>query len=134
VPRRHKVLLGLVVAYLASPIDVVPDVIPVAGQLDDALLVSLALRAIVRAAGPSLVHEHWPGPQESLGLILRLTGLATHRDGPGRRHAEQSSVPARCDLDPVAPRPEARDGAAAQPEHLPAGTADLPEVGDRRAP
>src|SRR5829696_4900307 len=51
VPRRRKLLLALLAAYLASPIDLVPDFIPVAGQLDDAILVALVLRSIVRGAG-----------------------------------------------------------------------------------
>jgi uncharacterized membrane protein YkvA (DUF1232 family) len=62
VARRHKLMLALLVAYLASPIDLVPDVIPVAGQLDDAILVWLALRAIRRSeGGAQLVRGHWPG-------------------------------------------------------------------------
>jgi uncharacterized membrane protein YkvA (DUF1232 family) len=52
VPRRHKLLLGALVLYLASPIDLVPDFIPVAGQLDDAILVALVLRVIVGGWGP----------------------------------------------------------------------------------
>ena len=62
VARRHKVMLALLVAYLASPIDLVPDFIPVAGQLDDAILIWLVLRAIRRSdGGAQLVREHWPG-------------------------------------------------------------------------
>jgi uncharacterized membrane protein YkvA (DUF1232 family) len=52
VPRRHKLLLGALVLYLASPIDLVPDFIPVAGQLDDAILVALVLRVVVGGWGP----------------------------------------------------------------------------------
>jgi uncharacterized membrane protein YkvA (DUF1232 family) len=74
VPRRHKLVLVLLVAYLASPIDLVPDVIPVAGQLDDAIVVGLALRAVLRAAGPALLEEHWPGPPDSLAFVLRAAG------------------------------------------------------------
>ena len=73
-PRRHKLVLALLVAYLALPFDLVPDVIPVAGQLDDALLVALALRTILRGSGRQLVQEHWPGPASSLALVLRLAG------------------------------------------------------------
>jgi uncharacterized membrane protein YkvA (DUF1232 family) len=62
VPRRHKLLLGALVAYLASPIDLVPDFIPVAGQLDDSILVALVLRAVARGCGRELLEEHWPGP------------------------------------------------------------------------
>jgi uncharacterized membrane protein YkvA (DUF1232 family) len=72
VPRRRKlVLLGLV-AYLALPFDLVPDFIPVAGQLDDAIIVALVFRHFVRAGGEPLIRELWPGPERSLALILRL--------------------------------------------------------------
>jgi uncharacterized membrane protein YkvA (DUF1232 family) len=74
VPRRHKAVLALLVAYLAMPFDLIPDFIPVAGQLDDAILVALVLRSLLRDAGPELVRDHWPGPDESLGSILRLAG------------------------------------------------------------
>src|SRR3954465_11626382 len=66
VSRPRKALLALLVGYLAVPFDLVPDFIPVAGQLDDALLVALVLRSVLRDAGPELVTEHWPGPPESL--------------------------------------------------------------------
>jgi uncharacterized membrane protein YkvA (DUF1232 family) len=71
VPRARKLLLAATLVYLAVPIDLVPDFIPVAGQLDDALLVGLALRSVLRAAGDGPVREHWPGPEAGLRLILR---------------------------------------------------------------
>ena len=71
VPRARKLLLAATLVYLALPIDLVPDFIPVAGQLDDVLLVALALRSIVRAAGDGPVRGHWPGPEAGLRLILR---------------------------------------------------------------
>jgi uncharacterized membrane protein YkvA (DUF1232 family) len=80
VPRRCKVVLGALVGYLALPFDLVPDFIPVAGQLDDAIIVALALRAILRADGPGLLREHWPGPESSLALVLRVAGVPA-RDG-----------------------------------------------------
>jgi uncharacterized membrane protein YkvA (DUF1232 family) len=73
VPRTSKLLLGGLAAYLASPIDLVPDFVPVAGQLDDALLVALVLRAVFRRSGAEKLREHWPGPERSLALLLRLT-------------------------------------------------------------
>jgi uncharacterized membrane protein YkvA (DUF1232 family) len=73
VPRRRKLLLAALAVYLASPIDLVPDFVPVAGQLDDAIVVALVLRAIVRAGGDDLLREHWPGPERSLDVIRRLT-------------------------------------------------------------
>lgn len=84
VPRRKKILLAALAAYLALPFDLVPDFIPIAGQLDDAILVALALRIILRG-NRELVVEHWPGPPQSLQLILRLGGHrgARERDGRG---------------------------------------------------
>jgi uncharacterized membrane protein YkvA (DUF1232 family) len=74
VSRGRKLLLVAVVAYLAFPLDLIPDFIPVLGQLDDALVVALALRAIARGAGVELLREHWPGPEASLRTVLRLAG------------------------------------------------------------
>jgi uncharacterized membrane protein YkvA (DUF1232 family) len=74
VPRRRKLVLGALVAYLALPIDLVPDFIPVAGQLDDAIIVALVLRGLLRSAGPRLMREHWPGPTAMLVPLERLAG------------------------------------------------------------
>jgi uncharacterized membrane protein YkvA (DUF1232 family) len=73
VPRSRKLLIVGLIGYLAMPVDLVPDFIPVAGQLDDAIVVALVLRAVLRAGGRELLHEHWPGPSRSLALLLRLT-------------------------------------------------------------
>jgi uncharacterized membrane protein YkvA (DUF1232 family) len=72
VPRRRKALLVALVGYLAMPFDLIPDFIPVAGQLDDVILVAVVLRLLLRANGAELVREHWPGPRSSLQLVLRL--------------------------------------------------------------
>ena len=82
VPRRHRVALWLLIGYLALPIDLVPDVIPIAGQLDDAVLVALALRALLRRSGADLLRDHWPGPEASVRVIC-LIGNLTWRSGGG---------------------------------------------------
>ncbi len=51
-----------------------PDFIPVAGQLDDAIVLALVLRSVLRGSGPELVREHWRGPERSLAVVLRLAG------------------------------------------------------------
>ena len=74
VPRGSKVLLAALIPYLALPFDLVPDFIPVAGQLDDAILVAFVLRRVIRRTGPELIRELWPGPEAGLRLVLRLSG------------------------------------------------------------
>jgi uncharacterized membrane protein YkvA (DUF1232 family) len=73
VPWRHKLLLAALLPYLLMPFDLIPDFLPVVGQLDDALIVVFVLRRVARAQ-PDLIEEHWPGPAKSLTLILRLAG------------------------------------------------------------
>lgn len=72
--RRPRVVLLLLIGYLALPIDLVPDFIPIAGQADDAIFVALALRYALRFVPPSRLASHWPGPDSSLQVILRLAG------------------------------------------------------------
>ena len=82
VPRRQKLLLGGVAGYLALPFDLVPDFLPVLGQLDDVLVVAWALRSALRASGPDLVREQWPGPAESLDVVLRFATAEERRGSP----------------------------------------------------
>ena len=71
VPRRRKLVLVLLVGYLAMPIDLVPDFVPVVGQLDDVIVAALALRYALRGGSASLLSEHWPGPDRSLEIVIR---------------------------------------------------------------
>jgi uncharacterized membrane protein YkvA (DUF1232 family) len=74
VPLLRRAGLGLLGGYLISPIDLIPDFIPRIGLLDDAALAAVALRGVVRSAGPEVVAEHWRGSSRSLNLVLRLAG------------------------------------------------------------
>jgi uncharacterized membrane protein YkvA (DUF1232 family) len=73
IPVICKLALVGLIAYLISPIDLVPDFLPVVGVLDDAILVALTLRWIMRTAGPYRVTRHWRGTPRGLQLVLRAT-------------------------------------------------------------
>ena len=81
ISRPRRAVLWLVLAYLAFPLDLVPDFLPVAGQLDDAVILGLALRVLVRGGGVDLVRRAWPGPEASLAIVLRAAGLETNGAG-----------------------------------------------------
>jgi len=74
-PRGVRVRLWLLLSYLLSPVDLVPDVVPVLGYADDVVVVALALRSVVRAAGSHAVTRSWPGGPAGLAVVLRLAGL-----------------------------------------------------------
>lgn len=79
VPRRSKLLVGGLVAYLASPIDLIPDAIPVLGMADDVLLAVYAINHLVEKAGEDVVEELWDGPGDLLemvrGVLDSVSGL-----------------------------------------------------------
>ena len=72
VPRRAKIVLGLTALYLAMPIDLIPDFIPVAGQLDDAIVAAFALRYVIGTTPREIVAEHWHGDPDTLRRVLAL--------------------------------------------------------------
>jgi uncharacterized membrane protein YkvA (DUF1232 family) len=74
-PREVRVRLGLLLAYLAVPIDLIPDFVPVLGYADDAIIVTAVLRGVVRRAGIDAVRAHWPGTDDGFTALTRLTGL-----------------------------------------------------------
>ena len=77
-PRGVRVRLGLLLAYLAIPFDIVPDFIPVLGYADDAIIVTAVLRAVVRRAGLPAVRRHWSGTDDGFAALCQLTGLRQH--------------------------------------------------------
>jgi uncharacterized membrane protein YkvA (DUF1232 family) len=75
VPRGVRLRPWLLLGYLVTPIDLVPDVLPVVGYADDAVLVAWVLRSVVRRAGSTALDRHWPGTAAGLTVVRRLAGL-----------------------------------------------------------
>lgn len=74
-PRGVRWRLWALLGYLAMPIDLVPDFIPVIGYADDAVIVAIALRSVARRAGRDALARHWPGTPDGLASLERLTGV-----------------------------------------------------------
>lgn len=77
VPIRNKIIFGAVAAYLVIPFDVIPDWLPGIGQIDDLVLVALALDAMVNRIPKEILDEHWDGDEEALATIREILSLAT---------------------------------------------------------
>jgi uncharacterized membrane protein YkvA (DUF1232 family) len=76
-PRGVRLRLAIVLAYLALPVDLIPDFIPVLGYADDVIIVTVVLHSVIRRAGLSAVRAHWPGTDDGFVALLRLTRLST---------------------------------------------------------
>jgi uncharacterized membrane protein YkvA (DUF1232 family) len=76
VPRRAKITLGLAAAYTVSPIDLIPEVIPVLGWADDVLVIMFAIDSLIDRAGPEVVTEHWDGPGDILNMVREVVGVS----------------------------------------------------------
>jgi uncharacterized membrane protein YkvA (DUF1232 family) len=74
VPRRAKIALALGVVWLASPIDLIPEFIPIAGPLDDAIVAALILRYVLRSTDRAVVDSHWRGAPGTLERLLAFAG------------------------------------------------------------
>ena len=81
-PRGVRVRLWLLLAYLAAPLDLVPDFIPVIGYADAAIIGALALRSVARRAGTQALHRHWPGTPGGLVAVLRAAGTTWETPAP----------------------------------------------------
>lgn len=75
VPFGSKVLVGGALAWVLSPVDLVPEFIPVLGPLDDVIIVGLVLRHLIRRSGPAVVQTHWRGDPRVMRTALRLAGF-----------------------------------------------------------
>ncbi|MEU2060956.1 DUF1232 domain-containing protein [Streptomyces sp. NPDC013455] len=83
-PRGVRIRIGALMVYLALPIDLIPDFLPVIGYADDAIIVACTLRSVVRRAGIDAVRAHWPGTDDGFAALARLAGLRRtgHDAGP----------------------------------------------------
>jgi uncharacterized membrane protein YkvA (DUF1232 family) len=79
-PRRTRAWLWILLAYLASPIDIIPDFIPVIGFADDVIVSYLVLRHVFRDAGAEQLEQHWSGTPEGLAVVRRFLGVAATGD------------------------------------------------------
>lgn len=77
VPRGIRICLVLLLVYLLTPIDLIPDFIPVIGYVDDAIIVAVALRCVTRYAGAAALERHWLGTPAGLATLRHLAGLPT---------------------------------------------------------
>ncbi|HSL11129.1 MAG TPA: DUF1232 domain-containing protein [Actinomycetota bacterium] len=80
VPLGSKLLLGGALLWIVSPVDLVPEFVPVLGPLDDAIVGALVLRHVVRRAGPDVVARHWRGDAKTLAVLLRVAGVRRWRN------------------------------------------------------
>lgn len=69
VPLKRRLAMTVVGAYVVSPIDLIPDFIPVLGSVDDLLVLAFAVDFLLRASPPGVVEEHWDGSEDGLELI-----------------------------------------------------------------
>jgi uncharacterized membrane protein YkvA (DUF1232 family) len=70
----------MLLGYLALPIDLIPDFVPLIGYADDAIIVALALRSVARRAGTDAIVAHWPGSEVGLRTVLHAIGLSLATD------------------------------------------------------
>jgi len=72
VPLRAKIVLAIASVWLASPIDLIPEFIPIVGSLDDAIVAALALRFVLRTTDGAVIRQHWHGDPATLQRLLRI--------------------------------------------------------------
>ena len=76
IPLRVKVALVVLLAWLISPIDLIPEFIPVLGPLDDVVVAVLVLRYVRRKVGLEGLRSRWPGTPDGFALLSRIIGSA----------------------------------------------------------
>ncbi|MDX2343383.1 MAG: YkvA family protein [Acidimicrobiia bacterium] len=69
VPRNRRLAMTLVGAYVVSPIDLIPDFVPVLGSVDDLLVLAFAVDYLLAASPPEVIEDYWDGSQDGLELV-----------------------------------------------------------------
>jgi uncharacterized membrane protein YkvA (DUF1232 family) len=83
VPRRARLAVGFAGLWVLSPIDLIPEFLPVIGPLDDVVVVALALRYAARQVPREVLLEAWPGDRRIIERLLgtpRTTPVPTDRE------------------------------------------------------
>ncbi len=78
VPLAEKTLLLGVIAYVISPLDFIPDVIPFVGQVDDIYLVSLSLLRLLSRTSSEVLNSHWDGPGDVAVVVEKVATAARY--------------------------------------------------------
>ncbi|HEY2270031.1 MAG TPA: DUF1232 domain-containing protein [Streptosporangiaceae bacterium] len=78
-PWAIRARAWIALAWLVSPLDLIPEFIPVIGPADDVIVVTILLRSMIRRAGPETVQRHWPGTPDGLAVLARLCKLPIPR-------------------------------------------------------
>jgi uncharacterized membrane protein YkvA (DUF1232 family) len=77
VSNTDKLLLGAAILYVASPLDIVPDFIPMVGQVDDIYLVAMCLLRLMNHSGEGKLRQYWDGPEDIVSVLGKVTDYAT---------------------------------------------------------
>jgi len=81
VPRRVKVVVAIAGLWVLSPIDLIPEFLPIIGPLDDIVVVALALRYAARRVPPEALVEAWPAERRILDRLAPATASITSATG-----------------------------------------------------
>lgn len=114
VATTDKLLVGAVVAYILSPLDIIPDMVPVLGQLDDAYLVALCLLRLVNRSGEAKVRQYWEGPEDIVQILHTVSDYATRYLPGTARDAIRGWIEIRDTGAPAAGTPAAEAPSSAQ--------------------
>ena len=77
VPARSKASLVLLMGYIVSPVDLIPDFVPGIGQMDELVIAAFALDQMLNRVPPEVVREHWDGDKDILEIVQEVLDIAT---------------------------------------------------------